>query len=133
MREANDAKYAQIRQRHLDAIVQSMIPSISTNLQLWNAMQLEFDLQVKESRQWSVTIRNAMQKHDAKCARNLIGRNLILRTNLIFQAALGEAKSKVAPLRAALGIRHQGETIFQVTWQLQPHASLYDIRISGYD
>jgi hypothetical protein len=28
MREANDAKYAQIRQRHLDAIVQSMIPSI---------------------------------------------------------------------------------------------------------
>jgi hypothetical protein len=28
MRKANDAKYAQIRQRHLDAIVQSMIPSI---------------------------------------------------------------------------------------------------------
>jgi hypothetical protein len=28
MRNANDAKYAQIRQRHLDAIVQSMIPSI---------------------------------------------------------------------------------------------------------
>jgi hypothetical protein len=28
MREANDAKYAQIRQRHLDAIVQSIIPSI---------------------------------------------------------------------------------------------------------
>ena len=28
MRNANDAKYAQIRQRHLDAIVQNMIPSI---------------------------------------------------------------------------------------------------------
>jgi hypothetical protein len=28
MREANDAKYAQIRQRRLDAIIQSMIPSI---------------------------------------------------------------------------------------------------------
>jgi hypothetical protein len=28
MREANDAKYAQIRQRHLNAIVQSIIPSI---------------------------------------------------------------------------------------------------------
>ena len=28
MRNANDAKYAQIRQRHLNAIVQSMIPSI---------------------------------------------------------------------------------------------------------
>jgi hypothetical protein len=28
MRKANDAKYAQIRQRHLDAIVQSIIPSI---------------------------------------------------------------------------------------------------------
>jgi hypothetical protein len=50
--------------------------------------------------------------HDAKCARNLIGRNLILRTNLIFQAAPGEAKSKIAPLRAALGIKHLGETIF---------------------
>jgi hypothetical protein len=54
-------------------------------------------------------------KCDAKCMRNLIGRNLILHTNLIFQAAPGEAKSKVAPLRAALGIRHLGETIFQVT------------------
>jgi hypothetical protein len=68
-------------------------------------------------------IRNAMQnhdakcdtKHDAKCARNLIGRNLILRTNLVFQAAPREAKSKIAPLRAALGIKHQGETIFRVT------------------
>jgi hypothetical protein len=28
IRNANDAKYAQIRQRHLDAIMQSMIPSI---------------------------------------------------------------------------------------------------------
>jgi hypothetical protein len=28
IREANNAKYAQIRQRHLDAIMQSMIPSI---------------------------------------------------------------------------------------------------------
>jgi hypothetical protein len=28
MREANDAKYAQIRQRHLNAIMQSIIPSI---------------------------------------------------------------------------------------------------------
>jgi hypothetical protein len=28
IREANDAKYAQIRQRHLNAIMQSMIPSI---------------------------------------------------------------------------------------------------------
>ena len=28
MRDANDAKYAQIRQRHLDAIMQSIVPSI---------------------------------------------------------------------------------------------------------
>jgi len=28
MREANDAKYAQIRQRHLDTIVQGIIPLI---------------------------------------------------------------------------------------------------------
>jgi len=67
-------------------------------------------------------IRNAMQNHDAKCnanhdakcARNLIGRNLILRINLVFQADPGEAKSKIALLRAALGIKHLRETIFQV-------------------
>jgi hypothetical protein len=28
IRKANDAKYAQIRQRHLNAIMQSIIPSI---------------------------------------------------------------------------------------------------------
>jgi len=50
--------------------------------------------------------------YDAKCARNLISRNLILRTNLVFQADPREAKSKIAPLRAALGIRHLRETIF---------------------
>jgi hypothetical protein len=60
-------------------------------------------------------MQNAMQNHNAKCARNLISRNLILRTNPVFQATPGEAKSKIAPLRAALRIKHQGETIFQVT------------------
>jgi len=37
-----------------------------------------------------------------------------LRINLVFQAALEEAKLKVAPLTAALKIRHLGETIFQI-------------------
>jgi hypothetical protein len=81
-------------------------------------------------------IRNAMQNYDAKCARNLIGRNLILHTNLIFQAAPGEAKSKVALLRAALGIRHLGETIFRVIWHERAatlHALLYDIYILDYN
>jgi hypothetical protein len=99
MRKANNAKYAQIRQRHLDAIVQSIIPSIDNT---------------KTSKVSRYEMRCKMQSMQ-RAIRNLIGRNLILRTNLIFQAAPGEAKSKVAPLRAALGIRHLGETIFQVT------------------
>jgi hypothetical protein len=104
MRNANDAKYAQIRQRHLDAIVQSIIPSIDNT---------------KTSKVSRYRIRCKMRcKIRCKMRARLDWpepRTWILRTNLIFQAALGEAKSKVAPLRAALGIRHPGETIFRVT------------------
>jgi len=50
---------------------------------------------------------------------DLISRNWILRTNLVFQAALGGAEFEIAPLRAALGIRHPGETIFRITWRAQ--------------